>query len=115
MSGNPEILRQCREAAPDIVRCAGASLPEHDLVEKALAYDCKKIQLFKPHFAQLPENYLEDIIARSHANGIAVNMFYADDYDEACRYLDMGVDTILTNDYQRISASSAGRERYLMR
>ena len=115
MSGNPEILRQCREAAPDIVRCAGASRPEHDLVEKALAYDCKKIQLFQPHFRHLPENYLEDIIARAHANGIAVNIFWSDKVEEARAYLDMGCDVILTNDYNRVAACAAGREKYLMR
>ncbi|MBQ2708488.1 MAG: hypothetical protein IJF67_09490 [Clostridia bacterium] len=115
MSGNPEILRQCREAAPDIVRCAGASRPEHDLVEKALAYDCKKIQLFQPHFRHLPENYLEDIIARAHAHGIVVNIFWSDKVDEARAYLDMGCDVILTNDYNRVAACAAGREKYLMR
>ena len=27
----------------------------------------------------------------------------ADDPDEACRYIDMGIDTILTNDYLRVA------------
>ena len=30
-------------------------------------------------------------------------MFYADDPDEAIRYIDMGIDCILTNDYLRVS------------
>ena len=42
------------------------------------------------------------MIADAHARGIICNVFYADDPEEARRYLDWGVDTILTNDYQRI-------------
>lgn len=38
-----------------------------------------------------------------HANGIRCNVFWADDPQEACRYIDMGIDTILTNDYLQVS------------
>ena len=43
------------------------------------------------------------MIDKAHANGIICNVFYADDPGEALEYLEMGVDTILTNDYKRIS------------
>ena len=112
MSGNPAILEQFRAIAPDLNRCAGASLPEHDLVEKALATGSKIIQLFKPHFDAIGPGYVAEIIQRAHAHGIAVNVFYADDLEEAKMYLDLGADTILTNDYQRISQAAAGREKY---
>ena len=39
---------------------------------------------------------------KAHENGIICNVFYADEPIEANEYLDMGIDTVLTNDYQRI-------------
>ena len=39
------------------------------------------------------------MIDKAHENGIRCNVFYADDADEAKKYLEMGIDTILTNDY----------------
>ena len=35
-----------------------------------------------------------------------VNVFWSDDPEEAKRFLGMGIDTILTNDYQPISAAT---------
>jgi hypothetical protein len=42
-------------------------------------------------------------------------MFYADTVEDANKYLDMGADVILTNDYQRISQTAVGREKTLKR
>ena len=39
------------------------------------------------------------MIEKAHAHGIKCNVFYADEVDEAIKYIDMGIDTILTNDY----------------
>lgn len=104
MCGNVTILNQLREIAPDIVRCAGAAYddPCEDLVEKALKTGSKKIQLFKPYFEHNEADYVKKQIEKAHANGIRCNMFWSDDLDEAREFLEMGVDTILTNDYQRI-------------
>ena len=66
------------------------------MVELAVKYDCKKIQLFKPYFDK-------DMIDRAHKVGIRCNVFFADDPEEAARFLEMGIDTILTNDYNRVS------------
>ncbi|MBQ4290273.1 MAG: hypothetical protein II719_03675 [Clostridia bacterium] len=104
MSGNQAVLRQLRALAPDICRCAGSDGDVHgDLVGRALRCGCSKIQLFSPHFPLNPPEYLPDQIERAHANGIRVNLFYSDDREEAERYLAMGIDTILTNDYNRVS------------
>ena len=43
------------------------------------------------------------MIEKAHANGIKCNYFYCDDPEQAKRMLEMGVDTILTNDYQRMA------------
>jgi len=117
MTGNEPMLNQLRELAPDITRCAGADeRPETDLVEKALRTGAKKIQLFCPHFKHNGgDPYIRMMIDKAHANGLVVNMFYADTAEDANKYLDMGADTILTNDYQRISQTAQGREKYLKR
>ena len=40
---------------------------------------------------------------KAHESGIRCNVFWADDIEEAKNYLNMGIDTILTNDYNNIS------------
>ncbi|MBQ9860523.1 MAG: hypothetical protein IJO76_07630 [Clostridia bacterium] len=104
MSGNPAILQQLRDAAPEIPRCAGASEvvgPDEDLVEKALAFGCDRIQLYKPYFPADADSYLTAAVEKAHANGIRCNIFWSDDPSETRHYLELGIDTVLTNDYQR--------------
>lgn len=96
MSGNDNFLRLASEMAPDICRCVGAGDAPWEMVERALKYDCKKIQLFKGKFNQ-------EMIDKARANGIICNVFWSDDEEEAKEYIKMGVDTILTNDYNLIS------------
>lgn len=99
MSGNDNILALCQEMAPDICRCVGYSFSpnnKRDMVDRALAYDCKKIQLFKPYFDQA-------LIDKAHENGIICNVFWSDDPKEAKEFLDMGIQTILTNDYNLVA------------
>lgn len=93
MTVSNECLREFHEVAPDICRCKGYN-DEH-YVDDAIALGCEKVQLFKPYFD-------EETVKKAHAAGVRCNVFYADDPEEAKRYLDMGIDTILTNDYLRI-------------
>lgn len=90
------MIRQFKAYAPDIPICIG-HIGERpwDIVDRAIEYGCKKVQLFKPYFNQ-------EMIDKAHANGIRCNVFYADEPEEALQYLDMGIDTILTNDYLKI-------------
>nr|MBQ4320553.1 hypothetical protein [Clostridia bacterium] len=85
-----------------------------DLVDKAIATGCTKIQLFKPHFAKNAPDYIEKACKKAHEHGIAVNVFYADDLEEAKSYLNMGADVILTNDYQRVARAADGYEKYYL-
>ena len=99
MSTSDKCLAEFHEVAPDIERCVGWDGEKHDMrrmVDRAVKLGVKKIQLFKPFFNQ-------DSIDYAHANGIRCNVFWADDPQEACRYIDMGIDTVLTNDYLQIS------------
>ena len=67
------------------------------MIERAVKYKCKKIQLFKPHFDQ-------KMVDDAHAAGLICNVFYADTVEEAKKYLDMGIDTVLTNNYAALDA-----------
>lgn len=96
MSGDDDFHELAKEAAPDICRCMGAGDAPWEIVERAIKYDCKKVQLFKPYFNQ-------EMLDKAHKNGIICNVFWSDDPDETSRFLEMGIDTILTNDYHVIA------------
>ncbi|MBP3360259.1 MAG: hypothetical protein J6N52_05360 [Clostridia bacterium] len=96
MSGNDKLLQLAKELAPDICRCQGAGDDPWAIVDNAIKNDCKKVQLYKPYFNQ-------EMIDKAHKNGIICNVFWSDDESETKKFLDMGIDTILTNDYNIIS------------
>ena len=90
---------QLARLAPDIPRCMGNGRRDRerpDIVDRAIAHNCQMVQLFKPYFDQ-------STIDRAHAAGLRVNVFWSDDPEEAKKFLEMGVDTILTNDYLAIA------------
>ena len=95
-SGNDKLLALAQRIAPDIVRCVGAGDAPYEMVERAIKFDCKKIQLYKGRFNA-------KMIEKAHEKGIICNVFWSDNPSEAREFLDMGIDTILTNDYNRIS------------
>ena len=100
MTGSAPLIRSLTRLAPDIPVCLGAggrSFMKH--VEDAVALKCWGIQLFKGRFD-------EETVKAAKAAGLRVNVFWSDNPEEARRYLEMGVDTILTNDYQPISAAT---------
>jgi glycerophosphoryl diester phosphodiesterase len=90
-------IRQFKAYAPEIAICVGhlAARP-WDIVDRAIEHGCQKVQLFKSYFNR-------DMIEKAHAHGIRCNVFWADDPEEARSYLEMGADTILTNDYNRVA------------
>lgn len=67
-----------------------------EIVNRAIAFGCEKVQLFKPRFNQ-------EMIDKAHEHGIKCNAFWSDDAKETKDFLEMGIDTILTNDYHLIS------------
>lgn len=97
MTASDRMIEKAMAYAPDIPCCVGWDGNEDPLsmVHRAIALGAPKIQLFKPYFNQ-------QTVDLAHAHGIRCNVFWADDPDEARRYLDMGIDTILTNDYLTI-------------
>ncbi len=83
--------------APDIKVCVG-----HDdkrpweIVDRAINLGADKVQFFKPF-------YNKGMVEKAHANGIICNVFWSDDPTEAKELLEMGMDTILTNEYNFVS------------
>ena len=96
MTGDDDLMGMLKEMAPDICRCMGGGNDKWGIVERAIRYDCKKVQLVKPYFDQA-------MIDKAHAHGIRCNVFWSDDPAETEAFLRMGIDTILTNDYHRIA------------
>lgn len=98
MTGNDHVMAQLQDMAPGIRRCMGGGGKEQrwQIVERAIRYGCQKVQLFKGYFDQA-------MIHKAHENGILCNVFWSDDPEETKQFLDMGIDTILTNDYFTIA------------
>lgn len=96
MSGNDHVLEQLMKIAPHIARCCGGGDAPWEIVNRAIQYQCCKVQLCKPDFDQA-------MIDKAHENGIACNVFWSDDEAETKSFLEMGIDTILTNDYVKTS------------
>lgn len=97
MAGGDEIISRVMRYAPDIRVCVGWAGDKDPMssVNRAIALGAKKIQLFRPYFN-------EETVKCAHEHGILCNVFYADKPEDARAYFDMGIDTVLTNDYMGI-------------
>lgn len=96
MSGDDATIKKIKQKYPAMTCCMGAGAKPWEIVDRAIEYGCEKVQLFKPYFD-------ENMIKKAHDNNIKCNVFWSDDEIEAKRFLDMGIDCILTNDYFKIS------------
>ncbi len=98
MTANDKIIRQVMEYAPDIRCCVGWDGNEDpmSMVDRAIELGAYKIQLYKPYFNA-------DTVKKAHAHGILCNVFWSDDPEETKQFLNMGIDTILTNDYNLVA------------
>ncbi|MBQ9080291.1 MAG: hypothetical protein IJY27_04380 [Clostridia bacterium] len=97
--GNDALLKQAGRLAPHIKRCVGGSrIPEKSwaIVDRAIAMGCEKVQFLKPYLSK-------ELCDKAHEHNIMCNVFWSDDPEETVKFLEMGVDVILTNDYNRIS------------
>ena len=105
MSNDDELHAIFSEIAPEICRCQGARDKFWwEVVDDAIKNKCQKVQLFKPYFNK-------EMVDKAHAHGIICNVFFADTEQEAKEFLDMGIDTILTNDYLTISKVVKGYKK----
>ena len=108
MTSNDRMIKRVTEYAPDLRVCVGwnGNKDPMSIVDRAIELGAYKVQLFKPYFNQ-------ESVDKAHAHGILCNVFWADDPDEAQKYFEMGIDTVLTNDYLRIY--NAVKDKYLDR
>ena len=66
-------------------------------MEHALRYECKKVQFDK-------EATTSWMFEQAHANGMTCNLFWSNIGEEACAYIDYGIDCILTDNFQAVSS-----------
>ena len=90
-------IKQFKNYAPEIPICVGHLFDRpYEIVDRAIEFGCEKVQLFKPYFNK-------EMIDKAHENGIICNVFFSDDVNETKEFLDSGIDTILTNDFNLVS------------
>ena len=106
MTGEDELLERLQREYPHILRCCGGGKGRWQIVERAVKFGCTKLQFVKGYFNQ-------EMVDRAHENGIICNVFWSDDPEETQRYLDMGIDVILTNDYNAIAQVVAKKDKYV--
>ena len=94
MTSSDRVIKRVMEYAPELRVCVGwdGNKDPASMVERAIELGAYKVQLFKPYFN-------EETVKRAHEHGILCNVFWADAPEEAKRYFEMGIDTVLTNDY----------------
>jgi glycerophosphoryl diester phosphodiesterase len=90
VAGIHDVMECMLQYAPEIERCCLNGQNGWNLVDKGIEYKCGRVQ-FANRFCD------EEQISKAHDAGIICNLFYADDPDEAARYYEMGIDSILTN------------------
>ena len=96
-------IKQFKKIAPDLPVCVGhLEARPWEIVDRAIELGCEKVQLYKPYFTK-------EMIEKAQENGIKCNVFWSDDEKETMDFLDLGIDTILTNDYIRISNVVKGK------
>ena len=106
VSGSNTLLERLEREFPHIKRCCGAGDGKWQIVDRAITFHCKKLQLYSGYITQ-------QMIDKAHAHGIICNVFYSDDPEQTRKYLDMGIDVILTNDYNATAQIVAEREKYV--
>lgn len=98
MTTNDAVIKEVMRYAPDICVCVGwdGNCESTSIVERAIALGAQKVQLYKPY-------YNKQSVDMAHENGIKCNVFYDDAPEDAISDLEMGIDTILTNDYLTVA------------
>jgi len=90
VAGMQDVMQCMLQYAPEIERCCLNGQNGWNLVDKGIEYKCGRVQ-FANRYCDAEH------IQKAHDAGIICNLFYADDPDEAARYYEMGIDSILTN------------------
>ncbi|MBE6958889.1 MAG: hypothetical protein E7447_07050 [Ruminococcaceae bacterium] len=95
---NEAMIRKMAEYAPEIPCCVCCIEGEDPVsaVDRAIALGAYKVQLCKPSLNR-------ESVTKAHEHGILCNAYLSDDPEEVKRFLEWGIDTVMTRDYHRIS------------
>lgn len=107
MTGEDRLLERLQREYPQFTRCCGGGDGKWQIVERAIKYGCKKLQFVKGYFNQ-------EMVDKAHEHGIICNVFWSDDPQETQVFLDMGIDVILTNDYNNIARVVAKKDKFVL-
>jgi len=92
ITGEKDVLLTAQNLAPEMPRCCLEGHMNYSIVENAVLYGCERVQFCKTLVTG-------DMIRRAKENSLHCNLFWSDDPLEAQAYFDLGIDTLLTNDY----------------
>jgi len=88
--GDINLLEEAINYAPEIERCCLVSQENPDeLLKIAREFKCRRIQFFK--------NVEKKHTEIAHSEGIICNLFFSDNLDDATKYINNGIDVILSN------------------
>ena len=105
ITGEADVLFTAREMAPNLARCCLEGHMNYTIVDHAVEYGCQKVQFCKGLTTMT-------MINKAKEHGLTCNLFWADDVEEAKAYLDLGIDCILTNNFQTIRAGLVNLENH---
>ncbi len=97
-TGNDLVLQQIRTLDQDVLLCCGAGDRPDEIVERAIELGCQKVQFLQGHIN-------EEQIRKAHAAGLVCNLYKADDPAAVVRWLDAGLDTVLTDNLTEVQAA----------
>ena len=88
-------VEDVQDYAPDVIRCClcAQSTPD-DQIDRALKYDCARLQFSRKVAAEGA--------ARAHEEGLINNLFWSDELEDARTYVAMGIDVVLTNEANKL-------------
>ncbi len=90
IGGDESVLEAALSLVPEVSRACLAQQDNPDeLLKAAFKYKCERIQFF-PNFSATHTHQASEA-------GIINNLFYADDFNEAVKYTEKGIDVILSN------------------
>lgn len=97
-SGNDVVLQQIRAMDANVILCCAAGDRPDEVVERAIAFGCQKVQFLCGHIDS-------EQIQAAHKANIACNLYKADDRETVVRWLDAGLDTVLTDNFLEVQAT----------
>ncbi len=85
-----------KEYAPDIAVCIGHDFERNwAIVDRAIELGVERLQFYKPYYNQ-------EMVDKAHAHGIICNVCWSNTREETQKFIEMGMDVILTDEFKRV-------------